>query len=199
MRRALLGVIAILASTGVQGRAEAATVLALTVEELAAGSDRVVRARVVSQQTEVDADRGFVHRLTTLEILEDIRGEGPARVVLRQLGGEAGGAGLFLSGDADLSPGEEVVLFLSARREGATVVHLHGLSLGRFRIERDAGGPVLAVRSLSGLNLVRPDGAPVDVPVTLTLDALRERIRDAGRGREGASGPAVTQPVEGGP
>jgi hypothetical protein len=176
MQRALAGVIGILASTVLIGRAEAATVLAMTVEELAAGSDRVVRARVVSQRTEFDPGQGFVYRITTLEVLEDLRGEGPGEVVVRQLGGEAAGRGLLIDGDADLREGEEVVLFLSRGDPREPVMHLKGLSLGRFSIERRRDGPPMAVRGLEGLQLVRPGGGEVDVPVEFTLDELRDRI-----------------------
>jgi hypothetical protein len=176
MRRSVVCVIGILASTVAFGRAEAATVLAMTVEELAAGSDRVVRGRVVSMRTEVDEARGFVFRLTTLEVLEDLRGEGPREVVVRQLGGEAAGRGLLVDGDAELRVGEEVVLFLSRGRPAERVMHLKGLSLGRFSIERRPDGPAMAVRGISGLHLVRPGGGPVDVATAMTLDELRVRV-----------------------
>ncbi len=177
MRRSLVVVLGILAHMALPGRASATTVLALTVEEMAAGSDRVVRARVVSQSIEVDESESWIYRLTTLEVLEDISGEGPSRVVVRQLGGADEWGGMFVEGDAVFEPGEEVVVFLRANGGREPVVHLEGFGLGKFSVERLNRGPVMLRRSLEGMTFVRPDGLEVRLEARLELEALRERVR----------------------
>lgn len=176
MRRILSAVIGILVSVAYASSAQAATVLALTLEELAERSDRVVRARVVSQTNELDSENDLVFRITTLEILEDLRGEGPARVEVRQLGGEASGRGLWIEGDARFEPGEEVVVFLSAHEANVTRVHLVGLSLGKFGVRR-LGEEATVVRHVEGLTLVRPDGERKPIERRLSLGELRDRVR----------------------
>ncbi len=189
MRRAFLLLLGILVSAVVLIRAEAATVLALTIEELAEESDRVIRARVVSSSTERNEDLGLVFRLTTLEVLEDLRGEGSSKVVLRQLGGLTGEQGLWVEGDAVFSLGDEVVVFLSEGSPDGTLVHVVGLALGKFRVERGED-VVMATRRLEGLHLVRMGRRDRVLERSLPLDELRLRVRATSREAAG--------PLEGG-
>ena len=176
MRRALIMVAGILVSAVIPCTTLAATVIALTVEELTQGSDRVVRARVVSVSTESDAGLGMTYRLTGLEVLEDYGGSGPRSLVLRQLGGEAGGSSMHVAGDARFEMGEEVVVFLRSGQAGGEVVYLEGLSLGKFRVARDISGAAMAVRDIGGLHLLRPGDGEVTILAKIPLENLRVRV-----------------------
>ncbi len=183
MRRALV-MVGIIALAGPFSQARAATVLALTVEELTGTSDRVIRGRVVSQETE--AKKGLVFRLTTLDVIEDLAGEGPSRVVVRQLGGESGPHGVHIEGNAVFEVGEEVVVFVSIGRTGSSLVHVVGLSLGKFRVEQ-VEEEAIAVRNMTGVQLIRLDEARAVIESRLSLDELRSRVRAADSQSRGSS------------
>ncbi|MFW5878648.1 MAG: hypothetical protein ACOCVR_02415 [Myxococcota bacterium] len=169
-----LGILALAAPASVL---QAATVLGLTVDELAEQSERVVRARVVSREAEIDDSVGLVFTYTTLEVLEDLAGEGPSRIVLRQLGGEAEGMGIAVEGDARFEVGEEVVVFVRSGDASGRLVHLEALSLGKFRIERPEGLPAMAVREMEGLRLVRDGEIETELPAQITLEELQIQVR----------------------
>lgn len=174
---------AVLAALALTATARATTVLPLDIEGLTARSDRVVRARVLSRESREAGDPPRLHTFTTLEVLDDLAGSGPARVVLRQLGGTRGGAVERIDGDAELVPGEEVVVFLRANPHGAPVMHLVGLGQGAWRIERTDAGAT-ATRALAGLAFESPGPrtrSRTAPRARLDLDELERRVRAAAR------------------
>ena len=153
----------------IPGSSTSSTVLALSVDDLAAHSDRVVRARV--EQVDSYQDR-LVRSRIELQVLEDLRGAGPDRVVLDQPGGLLEDRGTLVFGMPRFRPGQEVVLFLDgAAPLGARVV---GLAQGAFDVLPDGA----LARDTSGLLFARVGDAP---PVPLTapghLDDLRQVLR----------------------
>jgi hypothetical protein len=165
------------------GPAVASTVLELDVDALTERADRVVRARVIERESRWDDDGHMIRTFTTLEILANLKGEGEAHLVVRQLGGEVDDVGSFVTGDAHFEIGEEVLVFLRSNPDGEPVFHLIGLAQGKFRIERSPDG-VRAVRDLSDLSLARQEGGRLvighaETVSTLDLDDLARTIREA--------------------
>lgn len=143
------------------------TVLGLSISDLAARSDRVVLAMVGRVQPYADR---LVRSRIDLEVVEDWKGEGPARVALDQPGGVLPGMGTLVFGMPRFQEGEEYVLFLSDA--GPFGTHVVGLAQGAFRVER--GGRI--VRDTSGLMLARVGGAP---PPSVVAPARLEQLRAA--------------------
>ena len=145
---------------------ESSTVLGLDIEALAERADRVVRARVISQEA---FREGIVWTRTELEVGEDWKGNGASRVELTQPGGVADGLGTKTFGVPSFEVGEEVVLFL---RDNGIV----GLSQGAFKVR--AGARV--ERDLSGLSLARVGGhrAPLHWTAPENLTELRSVVVD---------------------
>jgi hypothetical protein len=85
-----------------------------------------------------------VYTDATVEVAGCLRGSCGAAVTVRQLGGEIDGAGMAVEGTARLAAGDEVMLFLRPRLDGAFAPV--GMAQGVFQVERDAGGAVRAYR-----------------------------------------------------
>jgi hypothetical protein len=155
-----------------------------TLESLTRQADLV--ARVVVREQVVPKERGprgEIYTRSTLEVLELMKGEAPPTLTLQQLGGTLQGVTLAVSGSARLLVGQEVVLFLK-RDEALPLVYLLSLAQGAYFV-----GPAPAhalSQDLRGVTFyagAQEGGAkgalrPLDAPEpTLTLDALRQRVR----------------------
>lgn len=165
--------------------ASATVVRYLTLEEHLELSELVVRARVGSASTFM-GETGLPFTDTELEILEVLAGKRPATEILRvrQLRGEAKGLYRAVPGDAELLPGEEVILFLHGL-EGE-IAYLTALGQSKYTVERPMGagdeGGALVIRDLSLSAFYRGGGSPslspgfVEAPVDLKL--FRETVRE---------------------
>jgi hypothetical protein len=188
MKRPIRAGFAVLAICGVllPGLAGATIVLELPVEALAQRADRVVHARVVAQESRWSADGARIHTFSTLQVLADLKGPGPAEIVVRQIGGVVDGqAAMAVHGDAVLEVGEEIVAFLRHNPDRDPVMHLVGLAQGKFRVEgtsseaevvRDLSGLAFA-RRVQGRWLVDPDARPVE---RLSFQELVRAVRSGG-------------------
>ncbi len=167
--------------------ASASTVRLLTLAELVERSDLVVLATPGPARHGRDP-AGRIARRVPLAVEERVAGAGPAAIEIALLGGEAGGAGTWVPGEAELPAGEPALLFLEALPGAPGAYRVTGMAQGRFAISRDpASGARFASRTLDG-SFVAPAGeAPGDPddlgvgrPLTclyVPLGALLDRIR----------------------
>jgi hypothetical protein len=117
-------------------------------------SELVVRATVVGQQSAWNAEHTQIVTLTRLRVLSYMRGNGTQELVLRQFGGSIDGLESRIAGDAHLSRGQDVVLFL---RRGDGVVFLTALALSAYYVQPEADGTLTVHRDLSELSFAEPD------------------------------------------
>ena len=138
-------------------------------ENLVAKADLVVRARVVAADSAA-APAGMPATEYTAEVREVLKGQAPSELIVRVPGGidRSRGRGMHVFGAPEFRDGEDVLLFLTARRDG-TWAPLH-LMLGAFHEVR-SNGRTLALRDLSEARAVTPDGRA----------AAPEAVRDAGQ------------------
>jgi hypothetical protein len=162
----LITVISVLALAAAP--AGATTFVMVSDESLVQQADLIVRARIdrVDPQSTTAAARTEVRALVD----EVLKGQDPGETVrLSVLGGRsADGMTLKIWGAPSFREGEEVILFLSQRRDG-TYAPLH-LFLGAFH-EFDAGAVRLAVRGFSEARQITLDGS----------EPRPEPLRDADR------------------
>ena len=166
MRRNLL-VAACLASLP----AFASTLLPRTVADQVRASDRVVLAEVVDSHVDVpNGDVRHMLTVTTLAVREDLKGQGPDRVHVVQLGGKSGDWELRVPDDAHFQPGETVVVFLRcADRAHLDRCSLLGLSQGKVAVVAGRGGQDALVPHVD------------DTRERRTLESLEDEIRRANR------------------
>lgn len=145
-----------------------------TPEQMTVEASAVVRGKVVEQHVEVDAETGRTRTVSSVEVLESLKGnDAPgATIHVRQPGGHANGVTVLVSGTAPLQVGHEVLLFLVGG-EGGTY-HLLGLAQGVWFVTRDRAG----VMRLSHERPVKSGAAELpDVERLPSYDGLAERVR----------------------
>ena len=145
-------------------------------------STAIVVGRVSDIATGRDIRTDAIHTYVTVVVADVLKGEIPERtIVVKQLGGRLADVQLEVADQASFVRGEEVLLFLDARRRDHTL-YTTALWQGKWRVERDATtGERIATRdSPDGLSR----GVLRNAPERRSFDALTTRLR-------AASGPAT--------
>jgi hypothetical protein len=132
--------------------ARAAELREVELGELGARADLVVRGVVVAV---VPAADGELATDSEIAVTECLLGDCPDTARVRRRGGEQGGRGLWVDGEAELVQGSEVLLYLRARPNRPYAV-LGGVQ-GALRVVRK-GGAAYVARDLRG-HRVRSGGA----------------------------------------
>jgi hypothetical protein len=178
--------LALLLTLGLGLTAEATTVLAESIDEMAVRAPIVVRAQVHQSQAGWSESPRRIWTWTELAITEVIKGKVPTVVLVKQPGGVVGPVGQAVPGVASFAAGEDCVLFLEPSPDEPKVYLVRGLAAGKISfVERQ--GQQVAQRSLDGLNLVHP-GAPDLVRVLRpetslgAAQAVLERLRRVVKG-----------------
>ena len=163
----------------------ATSVVPIRDRDLEERADVVVHGIVESSDATLDA-RGRPETLTIIAPIEVLKGELPGSLVLHQSGGTLPDGRFFrLWGRPEYVPGEEVIVFAIARRGGE--YQTAEMLLGKFSVQKDAGGRSFAVPELSaGIHPgveVHPRRRPGDVgpeePSSARDAAGRERELDS--------------------
>ncbi len=113
--------------------AGATTLARMSVAQMSRAAQVIVRAQCQGNTTGWDA--GDIWTFTTFEVEEVWRGEAPAQISVRLLGGRAGNLTSSVAGIPRFQPGEEVVLFLERTERGD--FSIVSWEQGTFRIRRD--------------------------------------------------------------
>ena len=151
----------------------ASSIIERTVGERAREADRVVLAEVLESRTVVPGeDPRRMYTLTTVRVGEHLKGQGPERLEIVQLGGRSGPWEAHVAGDAVFRPGELALLLLRCRGEGARC-NLMALGEGKLTV---IGDDVL-VRSLARGSYTRRTLASVREEIARALEAPPEAGR----------------------
>jgi len=120
--------------------ASATSVVPMSVEELARGAATVVEARAMQNWSQWDEREHLIYTFTRFQVSRALKGQAPQTLVVRQMGGSAGGYSQHVAGVRHWSAGEEAVLFLrpSVARDGTMAVV--GLMQGNFIVQRSPQG-----------------------------------------------------------
>jgi hypothetical protein len=144
--------------------AHATTVIALSLPELVAMSDRVVVGTPRVRFSRWEAGRIVTY--TAVDVETPIAGVAPSvqTVTVRTLGGEVDGIGQLVVGEAKLPLGDSVMLFLQtlpAVKEIAVAdsMVVTALAQGAMHIDRVAGKPATIRATLSGADVIVPPTA----------------------------------------
>ncbi|MBU0553814.1 hypothetical protein KKF91_01505 [Myxococcota bacterium] len=182
LRLALIGLLLVTS-------AEATITRALSLKQLAGESDAIIRGRVTRQASSWNEAHTRIYTVSEIVVVETLKGQPLKALEVRQIGGSVEGITQAIAGNAKLSEGEEVLLFLDADEDPQRPYHyILGMAQGKYSVLRRAEGPPLIARDLEGLALARisREGVtqidealhPRQQP-TLTLDAFRAQILDA--------------------
>jgi hypothetical protein len=112
----------------------ATTLARLSLDQLASAADGVARVRCAGVESRWE--NRAIWTITTFDVIEPMKGNLAAQVVVRLPGGKVGHLTAAVDGTPRFSPGEEAVVFLESARTGGYSVA--GWVEGTFRITRDA-------------------------------------------------------------
>jgi hypothetical protein len=130
------------------GAAQATQLADLPVRERARYADRIVFAQILDSRTELPPDgnpRGM-RTLTRILIAQNIKGSGPERIEILQLGGTYGLWAAEIPGDARFQQGEQAILLLTCPQ--ANRCGLVGLGEGKIPVVGSSTGQDAIVRSI---------------------------------------------------
>lgn len=118
----------------------ATTVIPMDVEKLASLSTHVVEARAIESTSQWNTEHTLIFTYTRFEVTRTLKGQSPATLMVRQLGGTVDGVSQKVAGVRQWRLGEEAMLFLrpSSIPDGAMVVT--GLMQGNFVMRRTPEG-----------------------------------------------------------
>ncbi|MGH9866908.1 MAG: hypothetical protein ACREAA_01920 [Candidatus Polarisedimenticolia bacterium] len=170
----------------------ATTLRKMDLPELVSSADRVVHARVTGSTVAWNEEHTLIYTDTTLEVLAEAKGTGPASMIVRTLGGRIDPFELREEGTPIFMQGEEVVLFtLEGPEERALLV---GFCQGVMRVQPEPqtgdlyalSEVPLGVEFVMGPQLteVRPS------PLRARLDTLMDEVRRMTAG--GPAGPVLS-------
>ena len=118
----------------------ATTVIPMDVEKLTAVSTHIVEGRALDSTSQWNSEHTLIFTYTRFQVTRALKGEAPATIVVRQLGGTVDGISQRVAGVRPWRAGEEALLFLqpSTIPDGALVVT--GLMQGNFLLRRSPQG-----------------------------------------------------------
>lgn len=177
MRKAAIALVLFIACT-----AQATMVKPMSVEELTSEASAIVEGQAIETWTSWNAVHSRIYTYTRVRVSKTLKGAQADTVVVKQLGGSAGGYTQHVSGVRAMQTGEDALLFLrpSEAHDGTMVVV--GLMQGHFRYARDTktgdtivnNGVIGAEEMQSNSRSIRPYRGS-----TLTLQQLESRVRQA--------------------
>lgn len=160
--------------------AQASTFLAMSQEELVAGSAAVVDARVVQVESFWNRERTAILTEAVVRVDETVVGEAPAFVKVRTFGGTVGRLRIDAPGFPTFERGQRLLLFLYTEPADGSV-RVQGYRMGEYRIETGADGVEVATPMAdAGMRLLRRDGREAAPPKAMPLDTFKASLREIG-------------------
>ena len=115
----------------------------MSLEQVYDASDAIVHGRVVAQESKWESVGGnnLIFTYTDVEVYSALKGKGQAKkLTVRTVGGRVDGYNQSLIGEAVLTKGEEVVLFLE-NEAGWTFPAVVGFFQGKYAVDHTSMGP----------------------------------------------------------
>ena len=109
----------------------ATVILPAALQDVVAGSQTIVRGRVVDVRSELTAGRRSIHTFVTVAVDERLKGDPGATVTFRVPNGQVGRYRRIVVGAPEFAVGEDVFVFL--RGTAPAMPTLFGLSQGVYR------------------------------------------------------------------
>ena len=160
--------------------AAATTIIPMSVERLAAQSSHVVYARALEHHSAWNTDHTRIFTFTQFEVMQSLKGNAPATILVKQLGGHAGGYNMKVAGVRYWQNGEDAVLFLQPTTPSDGTYRVTGLMQGDFRIAQSQSGKVVVSNGVPEAKEVSGSGEVQAYRGSqMTLRELEARVRQA--------------------
>ncbi|MGH9528447.1 MAG: hypothetical protein ACRD2S_00845 [Terriglobales bacterium] len=159
----------------------ATTVIPLSVESLTTISSRVIEGRAISAWVQWNPTHTVIFTYTKFQVLRSLKGEAPAVIVVRQLGGTLDGTTEKVAGVRQWKIGEQALLFLRPGeiRDGSLVVT--GLMQGNFLIYKGPTGESLVSNGAPDVSVYKASTSPITAysGSAMRLQDMEGRIQKA--------------------
>lgn len=129
----------------------ATSVVPIPLPELSRRASTVVEGRALESSAAWNPQHTLIFTYTKFQVLKTLKGEPQRIVVVRQLGGHAGGYTQSVAGVAPFFPGQESVLFLRPSSANDGSLEVVGLMQGAFAIEHASSGEAFISNHASGV------------------------------------------------
>lgn len=175
------GILAVAAALAFAMPAGGATFVDMDLPQLIAESDAVIEGRVTQVESFWDENGVVIVTEALIAVDDKIAGKSEDWIRVRVPGGEVNGYTIEAPGFPTLAADERVVLFVQRPADGGEALRITGNPLGKYRIVEEGGDQIARPTVDSGAVLVSPDGGRTEAPQALSLDRLKEDIREAVR------------------
>lgn len=141
--KSLCTLAALTAAGLVASSASASEIPKMSLEQVYDASDAIVHGRVVAQESKWESVGGnnLIFTYTDVEVYSALKGPASSRrVTVRTVGGHVDGYNQALIGEAVLTKGEEVVLFLE-NEAGWSAPAVVGFFQGKYAVDHTSMGP----------------------------------------------------------
>ncbi len=179
MRYKLSTLIALLLAAGLfVPRIRATSIVPMSVEELTARAQMVVEGRALEQWSQWDTNEHLIYTYTRFAVARRLKGASADTILVRQMGGSAGGYTQAVAGVRHWQVGDEAVLFLrpSVANDGSLAVV--GLMQGNFRIAR-ANAATTVSNGVPAVSMTTASGMSTFTGSRMPLAELEQRVRRA--------------------
>lgn len=153
--------------------------VALSLQDMVSQSDVIAIGNCVDTKS-VWVDRSLV-TLATVSVSESLKGSGASTVTVELPGGVDANRKIPIAmtypGAPNLTPGEDVVLFLTATGEVGGTYNVTGFSQGKFSIVTDEDGEQLVSRNLTKTSLKSNNGVRRGGAELMPLANLKEQVK----------------------
>lgn len=168
----------LLAACAVAPLLQATSIVPMSLEELTSRAQFVVEGRALDEWSQWDNNEHLIYTYTRFAVTHTLKGQPAQTIVVRQMGGSAGGYTQIVSGVRHWQPGDEAVLFLrpSVANNGSLAVV--GLMQGNFRISYSPGGTATVSNGVPAVTILK-SGAGTFTGSRMTLVELEQRVRRA--------------------
>lgn len=179
MKGKLILSLAIIVLSALAPRVLATSIVPMSVEELTARAQMVVEGRALEQWSQWDTNEHLIYTYTRFAVSRRLKGGAADSIVVRQMGGTAGGYTQIVSGVRHWQVGEDAVLFLrpSVANDGSLAVV--GLMQGNFRVARTSDGAMTVSNGVPAVSMTTGAGVSTFTGSRMPLAELEERVRRA--------------------
>lgn len=177
-RHSLLISAAVLLACTLAPRLRATSIVPMSIEEMTAKAGVVIEGRALDQWSQWDTNEHLIYTYTRFAVTQRLKGRSAGTILVRQMGGSAGGYTQVVSGVRRWQTGDEAVLFLrpSVANDGSMAVV--GLMQGNFHMTR-ANGAVTVSNGVPAVSTLGEGNATVFTGARMPLAELEQRVRRA--------------------
>lgn len=152
----------------------------MSVEQLSTAASNIVEGQASESWTSWNATHTRIYTYTRVKVSRALKGTPGDTVVVKQVGGSAGGYTQHVAGVQPMQNGENAVLFLRPSVAGDGTMVIVGLMQGHFRVARDSqSGATVVSNGVIGAEEMSSRKIRAYQGSRLTLSQMEARIRKA--------------------